>query len=479
MKKITKILSFVIIMLLTAQTILLTPTVNSEVVDQPHYGDASAGSFWMTELDTTNTLNDVPCVGIAHAAATDDWVIWDDLKGDITADYIIDIDYPDHPGYEVIFFLSVYNVDDENNEIGSDIFQKTYNEGNTYSEMGTLSISLSFKKKIKKLGSITLVINLGAMVRILETNEAVNYTSFAQDRSIVAVQFKLEPKIPPFSVFVDEANEKFPPMFSWMSGWEDVFSSEEEMFAQTTFFSVGYNVYEPINENTDWKIQDFDFEFDYGGDHFDLTVTLNWPGKSISWGYDEDGWIKGLTYIPYEVNYPNHHPLNLGLWSRYNLFAKVGPNPLDIQLCAFTPLYHLTYWNMYPDNFDGSFEAGLKIHKNAANNYNEIPIFGYCWAFNIFTLDGWLFGGYNINVLDGNNNYQLPAEEEFFWLAQSVYSENQNIEFITDLIQVDETNSPSIVAVDITNLLQSNNTGEITYTFAGDRGQTRVIFDCT
>jgi hypothetical protein len=229
-----------LLMLVTTQVVLLNTVRSSDPT--AHEGDADVGSLWISELDTTSDLQNVPYVGIGHANATDDWAIWTDGTGNINSSWDVDIGEI-HPEYYVKFALSVYNVDDNNTEIGNDTFIKTYNTMTSYDESGTLTVALEFSQQQQQAGSQTLVCYLDAYIRINDTVEAKNFTSWADDRCVVAIDFSDPGDQPLFPTYREEANENFPSMFSYINGWDlsARFSDEDDMLNNQTFANIGYS----------------------------------------------------------------------------------------------------------------------------------------------------------------------------------------------------------------------------------------------
>ena len=149
-------------------------------------------------------------MSIGHANATDDWVLWDDGTGNINASWSVDIENR-HPEYYVVFMLSVFNIDDNNAELGNDTFTKTYSTNTSYDESGTLSVPIAFSQDfLRAYTNATLVCYIDAIARINNTVDAVNFTSWGQDRCVVGVSLVTDQTREPFTRFTDEANEVWP-----------------------------------------------------------------------------------------------------------------------------------------------------------------------------------------------------------------------------------------------------------------------------
>lgn len=143
----------ILLMLVSTQTVFLNIVKSEPTV---HTGDADVGSLWITELDVSTDLTTIDYVGISHVNASDDWVLWENGTGNITADWSVDIER-NHPEYYVLIGMVVYNIDDSNKEIGNDSYIKTYTTNLDYDESGTLTVALNFTQQQQQAGSQTLV----------------------------------------------------------------------------------------------------------------------------------------------------------------------------------------------------------------------------------------------------------------------------------------------------------------------------------
>ena len=79
-----------------------------------HEGYADAGDLWIDELDVSSDRATFDYLGIGHANATDDWVIWENGTGTINSYWDVDIGSGYHPEYYVLLHMVLYNVDDDN-----------------------------------------------------------------------------------------------------------------------------------------------------------------------------------------------------------------------------------------------------------------------------------------------------------------------------------------------------------------------------
>jgi hypothetical protein len=94
----------ILLMLVSTQTIF---TNNVWSNPTQHTGDADVGDLWISELNVAAAELNFEYIGIGHANASDDWVLWTNGTGSINASWSVDIG-DNHPEYIVQFALSVY-----------------------------------------------------------------------------------------------------------------------------------------------------------------------------------------------------------------------------------------------------------------------------------------------------------------------------------------------------------------------------------
>jgi len=292
-----------LLMLVSTQIVFIESVRSSDPT--AHEGDADAGDLWIDNLDVSSELRTMDYIGIGHADATDDWVIWDDGSGNINASWDVDIGPGTHPEYYVLICMVIYNIDDNNNEIGNDTFTKTYNANTPYDESGTLSVAVSFTQQQQQAGSQTLVCYMSACAMINDTTEAKNFTSWGHDRCVIAVDFT-DPTQPLFPTYREEANENFPSMWSYCEGWDEGgrFTNEDDMLQNLTFYTVKGNAGDESSYS--WKIGVLDFHFAIFGGMNDETIFngMNYK-KTMKW--DAQGKI--VVEIFSTIDYYKHNAI--------------------------------------------------------------------------------------------------------------------------------------------------------------------------
>jgi hypothetical protein len=245
----------ILLMLVSTQTVFMN-IVKSD--PQIHQGEVFVGNLWVSELNISSVLEEVAFVGVGHANATDDYVAWESGEGDIVANWTVQIEKRSHPDYCVIFSLSVCNVDDDNSEMDSAYCVEDYEADTGYDDSGYLRLHVEFDSDfLKNNTEATLVCYLNAVVKINNTEEAVNFTTWGQDRCIVGVLFDPDSSFEPYSHFRIEANDNFPNIWSWLPGWNESnrFDNEQDMLESQTFFYVSGN---EQSEEGDWHLGEFE-----------------------------------------------------------------------------------------------------------------------------------------------------------------------------------------------------------------------------
>lgn len=251
----------ILLMLVSTQTILM----NIVRSDPPiHEGEAYVGNLWISELDSSSVLEEVDFVGVGHANATDDYVTWENGEGEIVANWSISIQTTYHPAYNVEFTLVACNVDDNCSSMGMDHVVIDYDEDTKYNDSGQLTLNIQLDQDfIKNNTEATLVCYLNAAVKINNTVEAVNFTTWAQDRCVVGIVLDDETSEQPYSRFITEANDNYPNIWSWQTGWDQSsrFSDEDDMLETQTFFYISGN---QNGQQGDWKIGQFEIYMERG-----------------------------------------------------------------------------------------------------------------------------------------------------------------------------------------------------------------------
>ncbi len=456
-----------LLMLVSTQIVILNTVRSSDPA--AHEGDADVGDLWISELDVSSELTTIDYIGISHANATDDWVFWTDGNGNINASWDVDIGDRPHPEYYVVFCLVIFNVDDDCKEIGNDSFSKTYTAGLGYDESGTLSASVSFTQQQQQAGSQTLVCYISGLVKINDTTEAENFTVWADDRSIIAVDFADPGDQPLFPTYRAEANNEFPNHMAWIDGWDEGgrFENEDEMLNTQTGCSIG-------NDST--TQQQYNHTWDMG------NITVRIP--SVSWWY--------LIFDDYDVEQlirewslhtdNNVHGTVVFNYTINNNRSIPVPIHFVIRIKATEPLIDETMGRLkakwtYADipSGQGHIYRGVKAHNDTRGNDDYIDVNGRIWVFTVVPLTRRLgkYGNYQIHINESVNQTWPSATGDWYWESSVAY---QNLTSSSLSVNSSIQSGITTVEVDISDVLDSSN--ECIYSFAADRGDMRITFTC-
>jgi len=452
----------VMLLMLVSTQLVFMKTVKSDPTI--HYGDAYVGEFWISELDVSKEIEEFDYIGIAHTRADHDWVAWDEGSGNISANWTVDIDSRSHPAYYIIYSLVVYNINNRSQEFGNATFSQSFDKDETYDESGTLVIPIQFSES--EMGDweyVTVVCSLGAIVQLNETKDAKNFSSIAEDHSVVAVDFEMPMWIPLFSYYTNEANEEAPIMWSWIDGWEEKFESETEMLNEQTFFTVGNEQSSNSQNNNSWHVGNISVRVKYFG-LITEDEDFNIGDPIVNWS-ESGGYIRGEAWYGYSITYP--HPFVYGIRLRMFLKATELSPPEGIAL-------GLKYWD-FNDNHNGKVSAFVECPEDAAGNNSYINVDGYIWAARINTLCYHLnnYVNYQIHIDQNvNQSYNIDSET-YYWEDECAYL-NETSETLA--VSSETYFGITTVEADISNVLQESN--QSIYSFAADRGDTRVEFTC-
>ena len=451
----------VLLMLMSSQIVLLN-TVKSDPTS--HTGDAEVGRLWISELNVESAVDSFDYVGIGRVNATDDWVLWEDGTGNITADWSISTGN-NHPEYFVTFDLAICNVDDDNKEIGNDTVTRTITRDQScVISRGTLKVELQFSEQQMQEYSQTLVCYISTRVQINETTEAVNFSSRADDRAVVAVDFISPMAVPEFSDYVDESNDKYPSMWSWIDGWEREFESEDDMLNfQTYFESESIDAESNPSGNSVWTLGEI-------GLHMGATGRLGfryydvWTREKHWKEYEPGGLIKGVTEIRYNIN----GNTDIGWFKlRYKLWY-------EIQYPAHGNWFGKNWGG--GDSETGSAKGGIRVYDVGENG--EVIITGPLFVFGSGRI-------LPIYVPLSAYSYKIIVDEEgentldddgfnIYWEEACAY---YNDTYSVDVSSFTDRGITTVYA-DIYEVLHSGSSDERIYSFAGDSGDVRVEFTC-
>jgi hypothetical protein len=417
-----------------------------------HEGEAYVGDLWITELDVSSELEEVNYVGVGHANATDDYVAWEGGEGDVIANWTVTTETRYHPDYCVMFSLIVYNIDDNNSEMGSDYSVIDYGAGTLPDDSGFLHVHVAFDGDFLKHNTeATLVCYLNAAVKINNTDEAVNFTTWGQDRCVVGVVFDTESTFEPYSHFSDEANNNFPNIWSWLPGWNENnrFDDEQDMLENQTFFYVGGD---QSSEQGDWCFGQFDIYMGPGifyYAHFSIGDIFH------QLQFDQQGKQNVYPFISLVYHYSGGPGLSM------NRMTFVHEGSDDI----FTGTAH------YPKDSMGN--STLLHDYDDQNSDGKIPFFATAWSWGILgcsikQMVRWAL----IDSGDGELQSSGPPDIGYYWMNSCGYFNT------TYSLDVDSEMNFGITTVDcdISNVLLDNE--QYVYTYAADVGDTQIQLTC-
>ena len=451
----------ILLMLVSTQTMIMNVVKSDPTI---HAGDAFVGNLWISELDVSSVLEETDYIGIGHVNATEDYVLWENGQGNITANWTVDIETETHPEYCIMFSLLVFNIDDNNTELGNDSIMRTYDAEEKYDESGTLLVAIEFDEGfLQTYDEATVVCILNALVRINKTEEATNFTTWAIDRCVIGVGLDEEVSEQPFSRFRTEANANFSTPFAWPSGWdeENRFDDEDDMLNTITCAQVGQCTSEPSGDYN-WNLGQIEVKLKSNG-KMDYNRLRDWDPNlnTMQCKWDENDKITLNTYINYEIT--GNDPIYKHVKLLYGLRAdSVGTVHRSIII--------------EPGLGDTGFmHNGFTIPKSEDKpDYDEIWLIGKLW---IMRPHQWAFPWlvYKIEIDENaEKSPELIEGETCYWEDSVAYfnsSYNVNAANLSLL-------GITTVTLDITEALNSEIDDELVLTYAADRGEERIELEC-
>lgn len=450
-----------LLMLVSSQIVFLN-AVKSDPTR--HTGDAEVGDLWISELNVSSDLETIDYIGIGHVNATEDWVFWQDGIGNINASWSVEIE-KNHPEYYIIYSLLVINVDDNCNETGNATFTKTYNEDTEYDEGGTLSIAVEFTEQQMQMEHQTLVCYLGASVRINNTIEAINFTVNAEDRCVLAVDFVEPQRLPPFSAYKEHANDEYPSRWSWIEGWDENFSSEEEMLDDQSIVISG----DPQQPDMEWC-----------GWHIAWIQIMQYKDKSI---YN----ICPTGIIPeWEVNIPSQNVAQGRSYVNVTMNKLGGGEEITRTYRIRLVILHLNdngkigegfKWvnsDVFPTDTVQKFcyDPTTDVYAGYKDGNNYVHCIGHIWCTRKKAGDQLFDQTFHKKLVDlkvkivdddGENQLDNTSYTQFAWQEKCAYlCGSYNI----------TTTGTALISVDISEGLAKNE--ESVFTFSADRGDTKI-----
>jgi hypothetical protein len=448
----------VALLMLVGTQIIFVNDVKSDPTQ--HTGIAYAGSLWVDELNVSSVLRSVKYVGITHANATEDWVYWQNGRGNFSVNWSVGVSNR-HPEYYVVYTFSLINVDNNCTEIGNKTHSQTVQANSSSVSGGALTIPYQFNSSEQRQGHQKIVCMLGAFLQINNTREARNFSSFASDRCIVLVSFPGVQIPRSFSYYRNESNWEFPRMWSWINGWQNHYNNASEMLEKQTFFLVGSNEFSASqNPNGLWKMGNFTFEVTrLGLLRFPKWTPMN---LSVNWSV-ANGIIQGPVAIYYGITdiWGNHHG---SIVMRAILIGKkrvvyMGSGKKE--------------WN-FGDNPTGRFLFNIACVPADEDPNGNVQVGGWVYATHVNPI--WVnlnWYGYYIHVVQNGNQGAAGGGTAYYWKDNCAY-----LNMTSQSLSVSSSMMFGIttVSANIDYALQHND--QSIYSFKGDRGDTQIKFIC-
>ncbi len=447
----------ILLMLVSTQTVFLN-IVKSD--PQIHQGEAFVGDLWVSELNVSSVAEEVAFVGIGHANASDDYVAWETGEGDIVANWTVQIEERSHPDYCVIFSLSVGNVDDNNSEMDTAYCVEDYEADTGYNDSGYLRLHVEFDKDFLKMNTeATLVCYLNAVVKINNTEEAVNFTTWGQDRCIIGVVFDSGSSFEPYSHFREEGNDNFPNIWSWLPGWNESsrFDDEQDMLENQTFFYVSGN---EQSEEGDWHLGDLYITMEQGR----YSTIYDKVDAQHHIQFDSSGQQTVKPYIHISYDYLDGPSLSV---NQFRLFKEGIHQPWS---------FSSNIDRYFTGKTSGEIESNFRVYNDddVAWPYGSISVWGYLWSLNAFGLPQ-LYAIYDYSVVIDSGTGPTQSSSPiagYYWINSCGYFNT------TYNLDVDSTTNFGITTVDcdISDVLLSDE--QYIYTYAADVGDTQIDLTC-
>jgi hypothetical protein len=447
----------ILLMLVSTQTMLL----NIVRSDPPiHEGTAYVGDLWISELDVSSTLQEVEYIGVGHAEATDDYVTWVEGTGEITANWSVSIQTTYHPAYNVEFTLVVCNVDDNCSSMGMDYAVIDYDEDTKYNDSGQLTLNIQLDQDfIKNNTEATLVCYLNAAVKINNTVEATNFTTWAQDRCVIGIVLDEETSEEPYSRFITEANDNYPNIWSWQTGWDqgNRFSDEDDMLETQTFFHISGN---QNGQEGDWKMGQFDIYMQVG----EYEVYTNHYGFSKGVNFPQNGQIKINPFWSVVFHYTSGSEIS------FNRLVLKHEN------ISYYEKSQIRTYGMGDGDMGVSFDVSEDDLVNTYFGYPAVKFSGYAWSIGRYLSPTCTPIGLRYLYKTGNTGSTGSTnftESGYYWESSCGYFNS------TFNIGVDSSTDFGITTVDcdISDVLLAEGE-QYVYTYAADVGDTRIELSC-
>jgi hypothetical protein len=325
-----------------------------------------------------------------------------------------------------------------------------YDADTEYNDSGRLRLRIQFDQDfLKNNTEATLVCYLNVAVKINNTQEAVNFTTWGQDRCIVGVVFDPDSSFEPYSRFRTDANSNFPNIWSWLPGWNESnrFDDEADMLESQTFFYVSGN---EQSVEGDWHLGEFD-----------ITMTPSYYYASFIQGeisHDiqfEDGVQNVNPFITLDYSYSGGPPISL------NRIYLVHEG--DSEIFSDQAQYD-----------DDSMGMSITLHDYDDTNSNDrIWFAGLAWSWGfIGHTRATLLGSVIINDGEGSLQSSGSPVVGYYWMNSCGYFNT------TYSLDVDSATNFGITTVDcdISDVLLHDE--QYVYTYAADVGDTQIQITC-
>lgn len=432
------------------------------------------GNIWNSMLDVSSHIREFRYISIAHVNKTDTSIIVPHSNGNITVRWSVNINSNNHPELYAAFSLFVYNIDDDNKEIGNATLERTYNRNSIYSQFGYLKVPFDFSSfSSQNISSVTLICEIGASFTLNKTREAKNFSSIANDQGVAVIFLNgIQPPRYDISSYIEKANKAFPSMWSWIDGWNSKFNSENEMLNEQTFFQAGWNLTSVYDDgNVPWW---------FGN----ITVNI-WEWNNIEWNWEADtkdinwtfnsstypGYAEGQGRVNFTINLhkpPPYQPVTM----RWILFYDEGTNNSCMKWSWPAVRTWIHCYDFYPHYIKGDLQISdlhdVNPHDGAVKC--QLHVWAGLWFGIIPKLNIWEYNYYCHNVSDAENSPGSGGTSQFYWEEECAYSNSTACQVSNYTI-----GGITYVNVNISPFLAEN---QLIYTWRGDTGDTKVTITC-
>lgn len=293
---------------------------------------------------------------------------------------------------------------------------------------------------------------MSSCVKINNTSESKNFSSWGHDRSIVAVDFADPGGQPSFPTYREEANRNYPNIWSWIPGWSvsSRFANEADMLENQTFVKIGKQG-GSSSGTYNWKLDEVDINL------FSDKTVFDWTGSygSLTAKWDRDDEIDINAYIDYTIsNYGVYIPI---VFIRLRQTLESGKSFDNNQFDG-------------PGSDDNTVSYTVEKSDDIGTQ-DIILVAGRCW---IVTLRKGTTKALPRTIIiesGEGSSVDLINEESYYW-EDSVAYQNESYD-----VDADSSTSFGIttVTIDLSDVL--DNDEECVYIFNGEYGEERVSLE--